>query len=693
MRRFFTYILITAVLSIIVIPNLTYAEETWTAAIGNSIVTGLTTAAGSIVAPVLSAIFFLIQKIMALWMGLGGLLLNFVIKHTILEMSGNIGKLAGINIAWKVLRDLMNIGFIFILVFEGIKIIIGSNDSNKGIKIVSGIVLASLLINFSLFFTKVIIDGSNIITIGVYESIIKNTSGPENTTNPLETTNAGLSNSFQQSLGLQGLFSTKSINLGNSNDDYGYLVANLMASVLFFITGFIFLAVSVMFVIRYIVLIMLLALSPIAFMGLALPGIKNQSNEWWATLWGQIIFAPLYMIMTWVILTLINSGGFLGDDLDNTQWTAVLNTQTGADMSGSISLFFNFALVIGLTIASLIVSKKYATQGSAYVGKMTNTATAYAGNTLLGGAGRIGRGTIGRAGNAIANNDSLKETAVKGGLRGYIAKSTLQVGDRGAKSSFDVRSSTAFSTLVKPTTVDFGKGADSKKVNFQKDLETKASVQETFAKTLKPSDADMAKIKDQTGHTDLENTEKSAKLNQENSIKVAEELLKKEKDLKDELAKANSADSNVTQDEIKIIEDKIKAIQDRRRIEADRQDNLKKSVEDASKKVKSSQEELDKIYKNRVEDYAKSFENESALMRYTKNAFKIPLTTPTSKGDNKEIAKKIRGVIKEKKKPTAKEIKELFGVDIEEDKTETKPEEPKSDDAKTDTPKGDSPKT
>lgn len=678
MKKGLNYILIAIVIVGLFTPT-DFLQAQGSGIVGTAI-SGIVGSAGRLVEPIFSYIFFLIQKITALFMGLAALILNYTIDVTIMDMARNVGSMTGINIAWRVIRDLMNIGFIFILIYEGVLLIIGKGNTSRIKSFIVGLVLASLLINFSLFFTKVIIDASNIVTIGVYNSILA--AAP-----PASQGNApGLSGVFQQSLGLQTFFTT--ISVGGDTGDYGNLVAHMMASVLFLVVGFVFLAMSVMLVIRYIVLITLLALSPIAYMGLALNGIKKYSDQWWDSLWGQVLFAPVYMIMTWIVIIIIRSPGFLGTGQVASSWSNLRNVLSGPDVAGSVGLLFNFALVIGLTIASLVISKGVATKGASQIGKLTAGATTLAGGVMLGGAARIGRNTIGRAGNAISNSEYLKEKEISGGfVTKNLARYSRSSGTKAATSSLDVRSTGAFEALSSSTGVKFGKGADAKKVNFQKDLENKAKAEAEYAKNLKPSDEAMDKIKEKTGHKDLENLEKRAKENQENNTKIIQELNDKGESLKGELTKAKEVNSGVTSEEIKTLEDKIKSTQERAKIEISKQAELKKIAEESTRRVKSSQEELDKIYKNRVENYAKSFESESKIIRYTKNAFKIPVSmvtgiTPTSKGDNKEIARKIRGVLKEKKKPTAKAIKELFDVDVDtsdETATETtKPENPSS---------------
>ena len=61
---------------------------------------------------------------------------------------------------WKILRDIANLSFIFILLYVAIRTIFGDGGAKKTIITV---VIMALLLNFSLFFCRVIIDASNIL--------------------------------------------------------------------------------------------------------------------------------------------------------------------------------------------------------------------------------------------------------------------------------------------------------------------------------------------------------------------------------------------------------------------------------------------------------------------------------------------------------------------------------------------------
>ncbi len=408
---------------------------------------------------ILSLIVFTIMKLLSLAVGLMGLLLNLVLDLTIIKMSSNLAAMTGINTAWKVIRDLMNIAFIFMLVYEGILVIIDQKSLQDIKKFVTGIVLASLLINFSLFFTKVLIDASNVVTIGIYNSIIEQTNATS--PNPGLSAYGGLSNAYMGALGLQKFWSTNAIlPSGNGTDS---LAVNLSASVLILVVSFVFLAISVMFLIRYLVLIILLTLSPIAYMGMALPQMQPHAKKWWSSLNGQLVFPPVFMIMTWVVLTLIAGGNFTGaNNLTDT-------IGSGENMTGFINILFNFSIIIGLTIASLVISKQFATQGAEQIGKMTGKATAFAGGAIMGGSARAFRGTVGRAGQAIADNQWLKERAPDSRL----ARMALSAGAKTGAATLDVRGT----ALGK----DMGMGKAGGKGGFQQAREDKIKRRMQFA--------------------------------------------------------------------------------------------------------------------------------------------------------------------------------------------------------------------
>ena len=586
-------------------------------------------------------------------------------------MSENLKGLTGINIAWKVIRDLMNIAFIFLLIYESIKLIIGQSSTDKIKKFITGIVLASILINFSLFFTKLLIDASNIVTVGFYNSIL----GEEDA-----SANYGLSNPMIKALGLTNIWDgnvVTTFSAGGNNDSYKIMVLGIGGSILFLITSFCFLAISVMFVIRYVVLLVLLMLSPIAYMGMALSEMDTYAKQWWETLKGQLLFGPMYMLMTWVILTLMSSPSFItttGGAGSTGGYAAALTDSASAASSSAIGILFNFAVIIGLMITSIVMAKSTASKGSSLIGQATGKLTTFAGGALMGGAARAGRATLGRYGNMKANDEKLKERAAAGD-RG--ARIQLAAANRFAKSSFDVRATEKFGDLGKATGVDFGK-VNSTKENFRairKEEEEKAVEK---AKQYKPSDATYENAKaedkkfDDVNKAKLTKTKSESDEAKEKHDEVDKELQKIEKEIEKKEKEQDRAISNERKAEIQNEIDALKKESTDKKTSLvalkTLMDDKKKAFDDATKEKESyhsEEKQLNEDYERRVSSVADRIghqkENDTAINQVWRkvantvgtaaNVLGIPgVSLPKTKTDREAIARKMRAGAKEKSK-------------------------------------------
>ncbi|MEI6280758.1 MAG: hypothetical protein WCP17_02030 [bacterium] len=92
--------------------------------------------------------------------------------------STSIGESTFIGPTWSIVRDISNIFFILILIYIAIKIILdlGGHEAKK---MIGQVIIMALLINFSMFFTKIIIDSSNMLALVFYNKIEVNMKGPD----------------------------------------------------------------------------------------------------------------------------------------------------------------------------------------------------------------------------------------------------------------------------------------------------------------------------------------------------------------------------------------------------------------------------------------------------------------------------------------------------------------------------------
>ncbi len=432
------------------------------------------TVGGWIIDSVVAPLSLLILKITSLLTMLSGGILNFVVNHTIVEMAANYKKISAISGAWGTVRDVANMGFIFILLYASIQMILGIGKDTR--KLIVNIIIAALLINFSMFFTQVVIDASNIIALTFYHAI-----APTAVTSNL--LDAGLSNSLMAPLHLNTIW-----NMGSTLTNGSMAVIGIMGSVITLIAAFIFFAVALMLVIRYVVLILVLILSPIAFIGDVIPGASGYAGQWRKALFGQAFFAPVYMFLTWITIKLFNDSSMFPTSAGES-WAKAFggeittNTANAAFSGSSVALVFNFVVIIVFLIATLILSKKVSDSAGQGINKLTSKALGMAGGATLGMAGRFGRNTVGRVGAAIGDSEKLKAAVEKGGVGGMAARLAMVAGRKTSKGSFDLRGTTLGGEL------DAGK---AKTGGFEQTLKEKREKEKKFAESLAPSDTMIA---------------------------------------------------------------------------------------------------------------------------------------------------------------------------------------------------------
>jgi hypothetical protein len=383
--------------------------------------TWLTTALGSLSIVILQLASFLTY--------LSGVVLNFVIQYTVVDMTASFDEIGEINTIWTTVRDLGNMGFIFILLYAAIMTIVGKGQDNK--QLIVRIVVVAVLINFSLFFTKIVIDLANLLAITFYDAI-----APGALSSGISR---GLSQSMMEPLNIESIWNAKA---GLSGDNL--LVIGIMGTIVSLIAAFVFFAVAILFVIRFVVLIFVLALSPIAFLAQVFPELKKYGQQWLDALVGQAFFAPIYFFLTWIVIVIsrglpTHPGGSMAAALNG----IVTNGEKLPPDPSSLGLLMNFLIIIALLITSLVVAKTWANKAPGVVGQATKWANGFASDKAFGGLGALGRKTIGRGGEALTNNAELQKAArEKTGFAGARARMALYAGQKARSGTFDVRNAT-----------------------------------------------------------------------------------------------------------------------------------------------------------------------------------------------------------------------------------------------------------
>lgn len=441
-----------------------------------------------------------------------GTLLNYIIDFTIVDMADNMFKTGVINETWRTVRDIANMFFIFLLLYASIKMILGIGSDVR--RLIVRIVVVALLVNFSLFITKVVIDASNILALTFYDAIAPGVL--DGNPNLLQK---GISNSLMEPLKIPSI-----LKVAGAFDGSKLLVIGALGTILALVAAFVFFAISILFLIRFIVLMFVLILSPLAVVAYALPGLGKYQKQWTDALFGQAFFAPIYFFLTWIVIKI--SRGFSANvtgDFSTLGGVVDSNGQSVAD-PGTIGILVHFFIVIGLLIMSLVIAKEWANKAGGGISKVTGWATGFAGGTVFGGVGAVGRKTIGRAGQSLADSGKMKDLVARGGAYGVAGRLALATGKKASTSNFDLRGTAIGGSL------DAGK--PKKNTSYAQGIKDRAKREEEIAKSLKPSGAEATRdeqaVKDAKSRLDqaAKDAEQRVNTSMKADIETAEQAVK-----------------------------------------------------------------------------------------------------------------------------------------------------------------------
>lgn len=344
--------------------------------------------------------------------------------------------------AWATVRDIANLFFIIGLLYVAIKTILGLNVTDNK-KIIGSIIIIALIINFSLFATKVVIDASNVLAKIFYNQITP----LDPNGNKLDPADGG---EKSVTVGIVDMINPQSIILGDPVNNLGQFTIILFISLAMMgYLIFMFLSIALLFVARVASLWIAMIFSPIAFITYALP-VKIPSlgfKEWSKNLIEQAFMAPIFIFFLYIIL-------LLGKSLK----AITYNTGAGAD----VTLQNTMASVVPMLIIFVLLrnAKEIAVSYSGKMGEAFNSfggkIAGFAGGAALGATAYLGTRAIGGAASKYlkSNEENLKQKANEKGIGGAIARTQLRALNYGAKSSFDVRQTAAGRKLVKATGLD-----------------------------------------------------------------------------------------------------------------------------------------------------------------------------------------------------------------------------------------------
>lgn len=368
---------------------------------------------------------------------------------------------------WGLVRDFCNLFFIFIMLYIAISTILNVHGFNTKSTIIN-VVIIGLFINFSLFATQIIIDASNITARVFYNANTikiteKGANGVAEATPGLVIREGGiipLSEALVNKINPQNMIinsgninnipnsSESSIVDNNKTDNMNagtFILIVILASAINIVGFTVFITIGLLFVARVIGLWLAMILAPLAFFTYIIPDMASIKMIGWKNWWSDIIklafLAPVFMFFLYIILKFLQTD-LISDPMSKT---------VSADGLGFfVATIIPFAFIMIL----MMKAKKIAVDMSGEMGATVSKIGGVASGMILGAGVGLGamamRGTIGKAGAALADSKFVRNN-------GFLGRALGDAGKWTASKSFDVRNTKAGTAATSSLSVDAGK--------------------------------------------------------------------------------------------------------------------------------------------------------------------------------------------------------------------------------------------
>ncbi len=349
--------------------------------------------------------------------------------------------------AWGVVRDISNIFFILILLYVAIQLILGLGGHDVK-KMIAKVVVIAILINFSMFFTEIIIDTSNVLALVFYNQLVvgNKVAGEVKDNYPSVTGEKDVAGamvgSFDPTKTLTDDFfnGTKEVvafgqTFKNTNSPVapGIIIGvTIISGLIMGFAAYCFFLAGLAFVGRLIELWVLVIFSPFAFISSTVPFLSSIEYAGWGSWFKRLLktafMAPFFMFFMYFIFLLVAQNPF---------------KDIAKNSGGSITTILLVVIPALVILLLLKQATKVAKEGSGQLGEMVVKAGKSVGGLVggialgaaTGGAAVAARATIGRAGHAAANSQWAKrwESSYFGGEAG------MSVLKKVGSASYDVR--------------------------------------------------------------------------------------------------------------------------------------------------------------------------------------------------------------------------------------------------------------
>jgi len=256
-----------------------------------------------------------------------------------------------VTLGWGITRDLANMFFILILLIIAFATVL--KIQSYAIKqLWWKVIVAALLINFSLVIAGFIIDFTQVLTTFFLNQITGG--GNFSTITTRLASNMQILNFYNPA---------KPESIGQGMTQFGASAVAAVAGIILTLIGlvvtvFVFGAAMIFLIIRILYIWFLLIIAPIVWMLWILPVTSGQFSKWWDKFIQWAFFAPIYVFFIYLSLSIFDATGKLNPKafwaISNPDWNTPASGLTTVSMPAAI---FQWILVIAMMFGSLIIAQ------------------------------------------------------------------------------------------------------------------------------------------------------------------------------------------------------------------------------------------------------------------------------------------------------------------------------------------------
>jgi hypothetical protein len=399
---------------------------------------------------------------------IGSYFFSFAVK---LSLQGPIYALDFISQGWATVRDLANMSFIFILIYLAFMIMLRAETAHT-LQILAGVIVVALLVNFSFFMTRVVIDVGNIAAVQFYNAIesgsISQTNAAQGafsstaatprvagilqtagsyvgvTTGDANATTKDLTWSIMGALDVQNILGGESFKQWNGGNNGFFSPERLIVlsfiyicvGMIMFVLAAMFFTAGVKFIMRIVALWFAIIASPLALVARTLHQTEKYYEYWQSMLIKNAAYPAVFLFIFLIITKFANT--LAGDH--NSIVESVFSDITSSNSNAGYFIILAGAIAnVGIRLGFIVAIMYLGLRASESIGAWGASAAKAVTSRGLNIPGFLTRNSFGLAGQRFTETKFAKDLSERAGIGGLVGRTLMAGAGLAGRSSFDYR--------------------------------------------------------------------------------------------------------------------------------------------------------------------------------------------------------------------------------------------------------------